>query len=373
MPGRVFCLLPGKVEEVEEVKIPAVLTDVGTRFKGKLAGNMPAAIATIAVIAGVPFLASADYRWIGHSIISMSALGLLIVTLVCGAILARRIRRPPNRNRFHFHRKSAISMGLLMAAALGYGFWMYIADNVRPLNSFHMLGGLVLLAMTGALIATGLCPRRPRRKCVHRWLGYFTVSVVVVQLAFGFFSTPLFKGDGEHQTYLLRWETLLEETWRPDGIISPGEYFTTLTLAEGYEASYRTDGESIYVGLRVNTTGWVGIGISNGNGMKNADGVVAQVTGSGEVRIEDSFGVSRVQFVADVEVGGTNDIIEFGGKEENGATIIEFKRTITTGDRFDSPLVTGKQTVIWAYGNNDDPGMHMVQGYISIYLEPGET
>ncbi|MBI2909555.1 MAG: hypothetical protein HYX92_18085 [Chloroflexi bacterium] len=162
---------------------------------------------------------------------------------------------------------------------------------------------------------------------------------------------------------------MLDETWRPDGVIGPREYFITRALDEGnYEISYRTDGRYIYVGLKVKTSGWVGVGISAGEGMRNGDIVFAYVTDDGRAIVEDHFGVSATQHLPDIELGGTSDIVEFGGKEEGGYTIIEFKRPVASKDKFDISLVEGMQTLIWAYGVDDSPEKHVAMGYIDVRL-----
>ncbi len=102
--------------------------------------------------------------------------------------------------------------------------------------------------------------------------------------------------------------------------------------------------------------------------MQNADIVFAYVTGDGQAIVEDHFGVSRAGHLPDIKLGGTDDIIEFGGREEDGYTIVEFKRLIAPEDKYSIPLVEGIQTLIWAYGADDSPGMHVAQGYFEVRL-----
>ena len=71
----------------------------------------------------------------------------------------------------------------------------------------------------------------------------------------------------------------------------------------------------------------------------------------------------------DTELGGTDDILEFGGSEDNGFTTIEFKRLLDTGDSFDLPLSTGTHQIIWSYGTTDTVSQkHAVRGYGEIQL-----
>lgn len=246
---------------------------------------------------------------------------------------------------------------------------MVISDDVRPLNSIHGLGGLLLVMMSAVQITTGLSSRRHLMKSVHRRVGYVVAALIILQVALGIISSPLFASTGQYPRYTVRWLTLLDETWRPDGVIGPREYFITRVLDEGnYEISYRTDGEYINVGLKVKTTGWMGIGISAGEGMRNAEIIFAYVTDDGEAIVEDHFGTGRTHHSPDTELGGTDDIIEFGGREEDGYTIIEFKRPIAPEDDFDIPLVEDIQTLVWAYGISDSPEMHIAWGYFDVRL-----
>jgi hypothetical protein len=56
----------------------------------------------------------------------------------------------------------------------------------------------------------------------------------------------------------------------------------------------------------------------------------------------------------DTDIGGSYDILEFGGSEIDGITIIEFKRQLNTGDSNDERIVSGTNLIIWAFGPNDD-------------------
>ncbi|MHA2328919.1 MAG: DOMON domain-containing protein, partial [Candidatus Hodarchaeales archaeon] len=56
----------------------------------------------------------------------------------------------------------------------------------------------------------------------------------------------------------------------------------------------------------------------------------------------------------DTELTGTNDILEFNGTEDNGLTIIEFKRLLKTGDEFDNSIPDNTTIpIIWALGSSD--------------------
>ena len=71
----------------------------------------------------------------------------------------------------------------------------------------------------------------------------------------------------------------------------------------------------------------------------------------------------------DSEIGGTDDIMEFGGREEGGFTTIEFKRSLTTIDKYDISIQKGVNRIIWAYGSSDSLTVkHSTRGYGEINL-----
>jgi len=56
----------------------------------------------------------------------------------------------------------------------------------------------------------------------------------------------------------------------------------------------------------------------------------------------------------DQQLGGTNDLIETGGSEASGFTIIELKRKLNTGDKYDKSFTKGQNiNIIWGVGPSD--------------------
>jgi len=156
--------------------------------------------------------------------------------------------------------------------------------------------------------------------------------------------------------------------WSADGVISAGEY-TKVAAYGDYEINWASDEEYIYVGLKVKTTGWVAVGIQPGSLMKDADMVLGSVE-DGEDAVSDQFSTGDFgPHKADTELGGTDDILEFGGKEAGGYTIIEFKRALNTGDKYDHPLSKGANKIIWSYGSDDKSTIkHVNRGYGELDL-----
>lgn len=157
-------------------------------------------------------------------------------------------------------------------------------------------------------------------------------------------------------------------TWTADGVISSGEYASTNTYGD-YRISWKSDEKYVYIGLSVKTTGWVAMGIQPGLMMKDADIVLGDVS-DGKVTVDDQYSTGNFgPHVSDDQLGGTNDILEPGGKEIAGYTIIEFKRALDTGDKYDHPLVKGTNKIIWSYGSDDQAEVqHVNRGYGELDL-----
>ncbi len=153
-----------------------------------------------------------------------------------------------------------------------------------------------------------------------------------------------------------------------DGIITAGEY-DRMQEHGSYQIHWKSDGEFIYVAITAQTSGWVAVGFNPTTRMKNAD-IVLGFVADGQVTVLDMF--SPFDFgphPPDTEQGGTFDILEFGGREENGRTTIEFKRALDTGDELDNVLTQGAIKIIWSYGSTDDIDQrHAVRGEDIIAL-----
>lgn len=160
----------------------------------------------------------------------------------------------------------------------------------------------------------------------------------------------------------------LVEEWSPDGIIKAREYYGANAYGD-YEIYWRSDEQYICIGMKAKTNGWVAVAVQPGSRMKNADMVFGFVK-DGETVIYDLFSTGDFgPHSPDTELGGKDDILEFGGKEEGGYTTIEFKRALDTGDDYDNPLFEGVNKIIWAYGSQDELTLkHINRGYGEVNL-----
>ncbi|CAF3236093.1 unnamed protein product, partial [Rotaria sp. Silwood2] len=87
--------------------------------------------------------------------------------------------------------------------------------------------------------------------------------------------------------------------------------------------------------LHIKTTGWIALGISPAGGMKGADIGLGWVDEGGQVRFQDRYANSSSPPVID---NTTTDWLALKGREQNGWTTIQFKRSLDTCDKMDVPI-----------------------------------
>jgi hypothetical protein len=145
------------------------------------------------------------------------------------------------------------------------------------------------------------------------------------------------------------------EMWAPDGVISEGEYDQSLDFGD-IRLWWTHDGAYLYLAMEGDTAGWVAVGINPELGMQGADYIFGYVT-NGEALIWDAYGTAPTgaNHPPDEELGGTNDIVDFIGVEENGITRFEVKKPLDSGDPYDQVLVPGNSyPIIVAIGGQDN-------------------
>ncbi len=157
-----------------------------------------------------------------------------------------------------------------------------------------------------------------------------------------------------------------------DGVVSPGEYAGSFTdPVTGIAVSWVHDDVNLSVGLVSPGTGWVGIGFGpEGVLMDGSNIILGYVLGAATV-ISDEYGVG-LNHIADVALGGRDDILERAGSEASGRTTLEFRIPLDTGDAFDIPLRTGKTfSLLLAYHDTADDliTLHTIASAGSFILE----
>lgn len=143
------------------------------------------------------------------------------------------------------------------------------------------------------------------------------------------------------------------ETWKADGVLGDNEYLNEMAYGD-YEVRWTADESNIYFGIKAKTEGWLSIGLNPSSRMKDADMIFGAVS-NGQTSVSDQFSTGTFgPHSPDTELGGSDDVLESGGREDGGFTIIEFSRALNTGDSYDNILTKGTTKIIWAYGSSDD-------------------
>ncbi|MBN1194843.1 MAG: hypothetical protein JXA08_05800 [Methanomicrobiaceae archaeon] len=143
--------------------------------------------------------------------------------------------------------------------------------------------------------------------------------------------------------------------WVADGSIGENEYGDSVAFANGKMAVYwKTDPDTLYMALRGEGTGWVSIGFEPTTAMKDADMLFGYVEDGNVVLFDMNSTGTFGPHPPDTDLGGTSDILAYGGSESGGVTIIEFSRLMNTGDAYDRTLTHGQRVkFIWGLANAD--------------------
>jgi hypothetical protein len=155
-------------------------------------------------------------------------------------------------------------------------------------------------------------------------------------------------------------------SWQADGVIEEGEYYDMDVVSETVTLYWNSDGEYVYIGMQVVTTGWVAFGIQpDPRNERDVDMILGYVSGNDNDTFFDLFSPDRSVFNArDTALNGTDDILDSGATEFMGEnadddeeeltyTVIEFKRAYDTGDVNDHALYSGNNAIVWSYGAED--------------------
>jgi hypothetical protein len=162
-------------------------------------------------------------------------------------------------------------------------------------------------------------------------------------------------------------ETAASEEWKPDGVVGANEYARSMLLQDnagsGYsggkmQISWKNDAEYLCMALNGSTRGWISIGFQPTDWMKDADIIMAFVERGRVTVLDQNCTGNYGPHENDTMLGGTYDILDFGGREGAGFTVVEFRRRMNTGDRLDRAFVPGqKVSMIWAMANSSSDGI----------------
>lgn len=153
-------------------------------------------------------------------------------------------------------------------------------------------------------------------------------------------------------------EGTASEEWMPDGLVGVNEYARSAILhgpaSNGYsggdlEISWKNDANLLYVALNGTTKGWISLGFEPTVWMKDADIIMGYAENGKAIVLDENCTGNYGPHLNDTELGGTYDILESGGQVHGNWTVIEFKRKMNTGDRFDKAFTPGQNvSIIWA-------------------------
>merc|ERR1712137_337518 len=127
--------------------------------------------------------------------------------------------------------------------------------------------------------------------------------------------------------------------------------------------SVNEENEDINFDVEVSGTGWVAIGLASSAGnMVGADAMIGAVV-NGQAVIQDykinQRNVGCPGVCPDTEQGGTNDIMNASGYEQDGKTYLSWRRKWNTGDSHDEVIVKDTATsIIFAMSSSDTLGYH---------------
>eukprot|EP00850_Spirogloea_muscicola_P002048 SM000007S21008 [mRNA] locus=s7:1366209:1376064:- [translate_table: standard] len=118
-------------------------------------------------------------------------------------------------------------------------------------------------------------------------------------------------------------------------------------------------------GVRVRTSGFVGLGISEVGSMKGSDIMVGHVK-DGEAVVLDYFAYNQSLDKSGVLLDMQQDVTTISGEESTDAngtiwTYLEFKRPLVTGDCNDRDIDQGQVHLIWSFGSSDELAYHGLQ------------
>ncbi|WP_421909073.1 DOMON domain-containing protein [Methanolacinia petrolearia] len=162
--------------------------------------------------------------------------------------------------------------------------------------------------------------------------------------------------------------------WKADGIIEEGEYENNVTGFRDLFYIYRTsDNETLYMGIKGKTSGYVSVGFNPVAMMKNADIILGGNIGTGgSLYIYDMYSpTASGPMRSDTVLGGEFNIEESAGTEKAAFQTLEFSRKLDTGDKYDSVLEKGKSAkVIWFLSKYDDPLSNQIsaEGSVDIII-----
>lgn len=155
-----------------------------------------------------------------------------------------------------------------------------------------------------------------------------------------------------------RGSVVIDLSQRSSCEISNAPVNTFTNAAGNYMAEWQVVDEFITITFQAQTapTSWVGFGINGQDQMPGGDVVVGWIDpNTNQAVLIDRIAQQRARPPADTDVGGTNDILNFTGRNEQRGgqnwMVFSYTRKLVTGDRNDFDLDPTKTTfLMWSIG-----------------------
>lgn len=156
---------------------------------------------------------------------------------------------------------------------------------------------------------------------------------------------------------------------RLDGRIVPGEYrFRWADDASKLVFEWTIVGDRLIGAVSSPDTGWVAVGFGGeGPLMYGADIVIGYVDARG-AHVENHYANTPTSHVADIAIGGRDDLLGSAGLTTRTGTTIEFERPLTARDSTHKPIVAGQMHVIMASSESSDLMAYHMEGHKAVAL-----
>ena len=144
--------------------------------------------------------------------------------------------------------------------------------------------------------------------------------------------------------------------WKADGIISPGEYASSVSSDDGmFTLHWETTDELVVFGVEGQARGWVSLGMNPTKIMKDAD-IILGAREQPALVLYDMFSTGVYgPHPPDQTLGGEDNLLERAGMYQDGVITLECSRLLTTGDEYDTVLVPGEEVkILWASATSPD-------------------
>ncbi len=178
----------------------------------------------------------------------------------------------------------------------------------------------------------------------------FFIFLIIIVLSF-----TACTGKTQETVKEVRKEPFSAEGIEINGIIEKDEYpFMLEDSSTGINLYWFNDDSNLYIGIETESQGWVSIGIDPENAMKGAN-FILMANENGKMKVRDDYGTSNFGHSPDIELGGTEDILEYADKSSGANYSYELIIPMDSGDKYDKRLIPETEyTLLLAVSNDAD-------------------